>query len=308
MIRNVHTVITEGGPIHLMALLADIQYAEGYGYSVVEQFFKLYGGILVLILLAMVALPILQRRIPAEPVYGNLVSLYGPLVAFVVAIIILYSLNIGFGPLRTLVYVVIVCTVLAGFMLYQIMQREQQRQRSNYVHRLAPLLVIIILIAIFMSGALKLYPSSYVLMPNWQITKTTIAGMDWFLHNKDTRKELTGLTIAPGRFADFLISPEERKGRGDIPRYVAEDLRLPYHFGYNERLTLGDSYNDDVYLILNEQDRVVYREIYPEMAQLRFLPEDFEKLEQDPYVDRLYSNGGFDTYYIHGLAQHASGS
>jgi len=46
-------------------------------------------------------------------------------------------------------------------------------------------------------------------------------------------------------------------------------------------------------------DKVLYEEVYPEVRAFRFAPSDFEKLEHDPSVAKLYSNGGLDIYFIH---------
>lgn len=308
-IRKIYTVITMGGLTHLDILVEQIQYGAMHGYSVGEQFFKLYGGIVVLILLALIALPILWRRTFTDLRLRKLSSLYGPLGAFSLATLVLYFLYVGFGPLRMMVYIVILCTMFAGFMLYEIM-RVQNFRRANYIHWLRPLLVVIIVVALFTNGILKLYPSRHILEANWQITRTEITGMGWFLNQKNTNVDMTSLSIPIGRFAHFLLTSEGRARRQDLKRlssglYVPENLKVPFHFGYDRLSTLGYWYSEDIYLVLNEKDRRLYQEVFPEIAELRFLPEDFVMLEHDLSVDKLYSNGGFDSYYIHGIA-HAS--
>ena len=52
-------------------------------------------------------------------------------------------------------------------------------------------------------------------------------------------------------------------------------------------------------MVLNKEDRLLYTEVWPEMARYRFYPQDFEKLEQDPNVDKLYISNGLDIWYIH---------
>jgi hypothetical protein len=117
------------------------------------------------------------------------------------------------------------------------------------------------------------------------------------LHNKNDSK-LTALTISqPGRFADALLSPEERSRVG-IPLNISEELRIPYHFGYDENINLGDYYDDNIYMVLNCEDRILYKEVFPEVAHLRFIDDDFNKLDKDYSLTKLYENGGFDSYYI----------
>jgi hypothetical protein len=53
-------------------------------------------------------------------------------------------------------------------------------------------------------------------------------------------------------------------------------------------------------LILNQPDRLQYVELYPQMAQFRFYPSDFARLEDDTTLDKVYLNGGLDVWYIHG--------
>jgi len=302
-IRNIHTLITEGGETHLMRLVTNIQYAEVYGYNVTEYFFKLYTGIVIYIILALIAFPILRKRVRFQSNLTNLGSLYGPLAICAMFIMVLYFLNIGFGPLRLLIYIVILCTPFVGFMLYEMLKHAWSG--SGFLSKLTAALVLIILIGATMNGIMKLYPSPYIYEANWQITQTEILGMDWFLHNKDTSKELTSWSIPPGRFAAFLLTPQERSGRQDLRRLkgglcVPDELRLPYHFGYENYSSLGEYYSKDLYLVLNRKDKVMYTEIFPRMAKFRFLPQDFHRLEEDPSVCKLYSNGGFESWYIHG--------
>jgi len=41
-------------------------------------------------------------------------------------------------------------------------------------------------------------------------------------------------------------------------------------------------------------------------AELWYLPEDFARLENDPSIDKLYVNSGFDYWYIHAEASSSS--
>jgi len=76
--------------------------------------------------------------------------------------------------------------------------------------------------------------------------------------------------------------------------------QLPYHFGYDKNTNLGAYYDQNLYLILDQADRALYRDVYPEMATIRFESQDFAQLEKDSSLDKLYCNGGLVTYYMHG--------
>jgi len=305
LIRNTHKLLIGNAGMHVERMAEMMQYAQGYGYSVTEYFFKVYGGVLVFILLAVAALPVIWKRMSTETNYRSLAALYGPLAAFSLGLVALYFSNIGSSPSRFLIYITIICIMFTGFMLYEIMQRIRRSYSTKHVYKLAALLVAVTLSAVSINGIATLYPSHYTLSISGQSTRTEIAGMDWFLHRKDIGKELTNFSIAPARFADLLLTPDERRTRSDIHQFLAANLQLPFHFGYDKNPTLGSFYCHDTYLVLNEKDSRIYQDMYPEMAKIRFLPEDFENLNRDTSLDRLYANGGFDSYYIHGLAESA---
>ena len=318
-IGQVQSLAGGTGQTHLSALAEDISYTEGHGYSVGLLFLKKYGAVVLYVILALTALPLLwPRKVPrkvrdqelkkfnkenvSKLNYQGLISLYGPLLIFLLVIGLLYTLNIIFGPLRLLVYIVTICTVLTGFTLYHVLERTQRYRPNNYTHKLFPALVVLLLVVVFVSSAIKLYPSRYTLTPNMQVTDSEIDGMDWFLHGKNAHVPIAGLGFsAPERFADLLLTPDERNRRRDLHRSISRKAQPPIHFGYDENTNLGESYTEDTFLMLSEKDRLVYQQIFPEIAEIRFLPSDFHNLEQDFSVDALYSNGGFKVYFIHEL-------
>ena len=298
-IRNIHTLMAEGGPTHLSKLTEKITYAEGYGYSVIEQIFKVHSGTFIFIILTLICLPILWKEIRTnDKEINNLFSWYGPLSVIALFILMLYFFNVGFGPLRVLVYVVVICAIFTGFILYEIIEKIRYINR-DYLSMLALALVIILLVGVSMNGMLKLYPSPYIVSSSWQTTQTEVEGMNWFFHNRDLAIKMSGMS-AQHRFADLLLTPEEKREQ-KIPWRLAEELRVPYHFGYNNYSSLSASYNKEVYLGLTQRDKSIYVDVLPEIAELRWYLNDFEKLEYDRGVDKLYTSGGFDVWYVHAL-------
>jgi hypothetical protein len=213
-------------------------------------------------------------------------------------IMMLFVLNVGFGPLRLLTYVIVICAIFTGFILYKIIEKIRD---INNVHlsKFALALVIILLVGVSMNGMLKLYPSPYLLSTSYQTTQTEVEGMNWLFHNRNLDIKMSGMD-AQHRFADLLLTPEEKREQ-KIPWRLPEELRVPYHFGYDNHSSLSASYNEDVYLGRTQRDKSVYVDVFPEMAELRWYPRDFEKLEYDRGVDKLYTSGGMDVWYVHAL-------
>jgi hypothetical protein len=299
-IRRVYTLITEGGQADHIWLMSAAQQLAEYGPSVIAQVFRLYGTFLMYGVLTLTAFAILWKKASTDVRAGNLLSLYGPLVAFALAVVCLLFLNLGFGPFRLLIYMAMICVFFTGFTLHWILEKARTSHYYSYRRMIAPVLVIAILTAASMNSALIVYPTQYTLGTTWQntqITRTQIAGMDWFLH-KSASMPITGLAIPPGRFAVFLLPPEERRERGHmLPAELPKELIVPSRFGYDKNTFLGELYAKDTYLIFDEKDKA-FQEVYPKAPQFEFLATDFKKLERDPSVDKLYSNSGLVVYKI----------
>lgn len=299
MIRNLHNLLTEGGSTHVAALADEILYATEYGYSVVEQFFKVYGNILLYIILTLVALPVLIKRVGTSDKLKRLISLYGPVATIALVIIVLYLTNLPFGPGRLFIYIMLMLSIFAGFILYEFI--DWSAHRNNLLAKIAPSLVVVLLLSVSINAGLKLYPSPYILQPSAHATQTEMDGMDWFFHNKDTTMDSSGWYLALNRFATFLVNAEERQQRRDIGRDSV--TALPWHLGYDEHSMMGEFYEKDVYVVFRQMSRRVYVDVYPEMAELRVLPDDFGKMDNDPTIDKLYENSGFDVWYVHTTAK-----
>jgi hypothetical protein len=290
-IRNFHLLLTEGATTTVDAMRAQMVYAEGYGYSVLDQFFKSYTTTLVYTVLTLVAFFILIKRRKEDTKLENLFAFYPPLIALAIAVLAGLFSNVS-GLTRILGMGFIFCSPFVGFLLYEVLERKSH---GNFWRKACPCSIIALLLMVSISGMLLTYPSPYLLRPNDQVTHTELQGMDWFFHSKDVTTPFFSKLIVPYRYADMLLTQEECAGRKDIIYFP-----IPYHFGYHENDSLGDLTKYDKYIVLKTVDRVVYREVWTKVEEERFLPGDYEQLENDVCVEKLYSNGGFDAYFIHG--------
>jgi len=277
-------------------------HAEALGFSVTRYFFRIYGGNLIYMIIALLAVPILIKKF--QPSFLKLIYLYGPIAVLAPATIMFFLLRVAFCPQRLVVYLVILCTPFVGFVLYEFLKRMYHFRTNTAVRNSIILITVVFLVAVSVHGAARLYTSPYIYADNWQITRTEIAGMDWFLRRKDVDLGITGMTIMPGQFAQFLLTRDELVGRYDILTHrgmIKEELRLPLHFGYDNHPTLGHWFAHDTYMVLTCRDESIYRDIFPTLAEIRFTPRDFERLKEDSSLDHIYSNGGLDVYFIRSI-------
>jgi len=295
-VNNIYNVIIESGPGHISALVDELVFASQYGYNIWEQFAIRYGDSLVIIILALIAFPMLLRKLRVNIDEGRLFSLYGPLVVTALAMITLFGFNLQFGPFRLLRYLLIFCSLFAGFVLYELILTERRALKKSYLVRVCLSLIAIILILLPINATFKTYYSRYTKTPSGHVPSAAIEGMAWFFSNKEVSVYSTSNALSPFRYAELILTPEEIKKRFDIPgtKYPL----IPWHFNYDKQTMLGASYAEDIYMIVTEADRVVYVETYPEIARLRFYPGDFDRLEDDPSIDNLYDNGGLDVWYV----------
>lgn len=294
VIRSIYILLTEGAPTQLDKLVDDISYAKSSGYSVIKQFLKVYGGKIIYLVLTAIGCIGLWKNIKKDEMtrasYLTLLVLTIPLIIVVFLMGILYFVNIfAFGPSRLEIYPIMISTLFVGYALFEYIKNGKCLRREIFVS--------VFLVFLFVIAGLKIYPSPYVLSANWQITRTEMNGMDLLLRTKD-KIPITSLSIGPKRYADALFAKDERSNV-KVNLEVSEELKIPFHFGYDESINLGDHYGENIYMVLTYRDRILYKEVFPEVEHLRFTDDDFDNLEKDDSLIKFYENGGCDSYYIH---------
>ena len=296
-ILNLFSLIAKGGSTHLSILVENIIFARSYQFNVFENVLRKTGGILLYLVLSLVSIPLLWKEMLINKENNKLISLYGPLLINGLLIILFYFINLGFSPLRMMYYIAVISTIFTGFLGYKIIEKIRV---FNGVHldKFALGLMVILLVGIFLIGTLKTYPSPYIRSQSLQTTKTEVEGGRWFFNNRDMQIEISGITFTPYRFADFLLDPEERKTQGSLPWSIWQNQRAPPHFGYNNHFSLSELYLKDTYLLITEKDKSTFSDVYPETTKDFWYPSDFERLESDYGLEKLYMNGEFDIWYI----------
>lgn len=296
-INNTYSLITEGGSSYMSSLVAGVSYAEKYGVNTFIYILKLYSGIILYGILSLLAFPLLLKKHSPDASYQRLISLYGPMVCIFVAMLLLYFIALPFGPGRIEMFIIVLFFFPAGYTLSEFI--KWAIARSERLGKAIAFLVAFLIFAISVNGAMYIYSSSYAILPSLQNTRAEIVGMDWFIHAKEKTLSSIGWYYAPSAYAAFLLTANERSERNDLSPYNTGVF--PLRLGYDQSSMLGRFYSRDVYLVMREQVRRVYIDVYPWMAPIRLLQDDFVSLEDDSSVDKLYSNRGLDVYFVHAL-------
>jgi hypothetical protein len=288
-----NTVALEEKETKGATFLEQISYAQNCGYSVIEQALKVYGAQAILILLSLLALLLLWREFIARGQNRPLFSFYGPFFAILFMMGVLFIFNLPFGPFRFMIYISMLGTLFAAhFLSYFLVDRRSKKNPLLKRTGFKVTCVTVVITLLFLASMLILYPSPYNLGGGYHTTQSDVMGMTFFYEYRDVSVPVTGLTIAPGRFSHAFLTPEEQSVQR-LPLYLVDQV-APRHFGYDRCHTLSALYTDEMDMIITQRDRLLFVDLFPEIAKIRFIEQDFERLDYDPGINFLYSNGGFD--------------
>ena len=286
------TINSEGGSTKISQLSYTVNYAQEYGYNIIEIILKSYSNLLIFSVLSIISFFLLWKTVSPQQKEGLTFSLYGPWAILCIIVPALYFLNLPFGPLRFVSYIFILETIfLAYFIAYLLM--KSRGGSSRFLSGCIKAGTVIVITGLFLAGLLNLYASPWNLTISLQSPHSEVAGMEYFLEYRNMSTPVSGFGIAVGRFADLLLTNKKRSEQV-LPAYIAKENYPPWHFGYDQFPSIASAYHKETYLILPQKEKTRYTEYYPEMAKYRITTQDFERLNNDPGANLLYSNGGFD--------------
>lgn len=301
-IRNIHLLLNEESTSQFEKLSNQIDYVIQAGYNPFEYIINIFKEKATIIIIALFSFPIIYfdiLRNPNNKKLSSIIMLYGPLIIIGFFTLFFYFLNIGFGPLRLLTYICIISFIYFGFIFNRAIINLRVTRRSSFFKGIAGILVALLFVGVFSGNLAKLFPSPYILKPNSQTPQTEVYGMSWLFYNFDSSMDISGISLAPGRFRDLLFTPSGRADLMNVPFYLPQSSIPPPHFGYDNNSSLADAINEDSYLIITQKAKLIYIYVYPEMEDLRWSQNDYGKLEYDRKLDKLYCNSEFYIWYIH---------
>ncbi len=276
--------------------------AQGFGYNIYELILKLYGGTALYIALSTVAFVLVWKRLSQGEDLLKLKGLFGGYVLIIAVYVPLFFAQIV-SPFRVLCFILTLSAVFVGFVLYEFKQRLMFKKNGKAINIVVTCALIV---AVSVNGMLILYPSTLTRSPTLQTTNAEVSGNLWFLEKTVPQVDFKGLTggvvFTPWRFL-WLLPDKPQNGssaRSDLMYYPDQFYvkEVPPHLGYDNYTKMGQTVWKDTYVAFSEQSKRVYVDVYPEIASKRILPEDFSRMENDTTLNKVFSNGGFDTWYL----------
>jgi len=216
--------------------------------------------------------------------YGSTTILFG----FMAALFLTNDLIAGFG--RPLLFGKLFAVAFVGALFHLVWQRSDRvKVRTVVSVAFAGLLLLTILLSVF-----GMFTSPIVFDKNHQVTEMELDGTEWLFENRNPDHFIDEQGIRHYRFYHRYYGTNQPN---ETIRW--EGASPPDHYNYTVNERLGQSYDDDRYLLLPRAGRITYPERFPDYReQWRFVPEDFERLEADRSVNRVYDNGEVSVYLV----------
>lgn len=169
-------------------------------------------------------------------------------------------------------------------------------RNSKYIKNSFFLAITIIILIIFVYLSIfSLHLSPIIKQSHQQVTEGNYKGMKTFFETRDTTIPILENGVSQMRYFDLIYGesyPAINIRYGDMTRPID-------HFGYNNSFNMGSNYHNEQYFLLSKEGRGFYENMYPEFPdKWRFTEQDFQMLDSDESVQRMYSNKNLNIYLI----------
>lgn len=268
-----------------------MNYAGTYGFNIYEYIFKMYGISIIFLILTVSYIILYIKNIKNKSNWA--LNLYPSIYIFALLVLGLMIFNLPFGPTRFIFYIDMLSIIFISYLIFFLIKHINMKDKM--LRFVSAVSIILILIAIFSNGILLVYPSPYLWSHSYQTTKSELDGMIWIINDKNIHTNVSTLYSTSQRFYDLLFIPNQVSKNNYI---TIQDLPLPRHFGYDNNTYISQSYMDNTYILITKRDKTIYTDVFPSMAKYRFNNNDYIHLNFDTTINKLYTNGEFESWYI----------
>ena len=281
-----------------------LERAEMSFFDTIILFIKMTVHLWIYFLVGIISsICLLWRLITHRKVNKDMLS-FALLFLFYLTVTSTSYLLIPIGSVRAFPYIILSSSILTGFTISQSLVKKVEVDKKKTLKNM--LLVLLLLLPSIIFSQLNAYSSPFIRSVNDQVSLTVVSGFKLFLTNqfeqfliedaglnqKTKVLEITGYKNAPRNLRDWELVKKS----------------LPDHFGYDKHSNLGMWYEKDRYLIIDQMSKIHYEKVIPEYREAwRWSSEDFNKLDDDYSVLRIYDNGGFWIFYIRGMTGPSKG-
>jgi len=232
-------------------------------------------------------------------------------------LLLLYGLAIGFSVTRILKYPLLLSSIMLGTYLtapssarsrrsapgaeiqpidFQTKRGSASRSEAIATPRSAVAVFVVAAAVVLVFNA---YPNLTTHGFSYQITNADFSAMRFLFDYRSISYPIDEVLprayqtrFAEAFYGPYVTLPGVRGGYGS-------EVLPPPHFGYNRGQFLGTAYAKNQYLLVTALSRIYYPDVYPGYEQYwQFYPSDFQLLNLDPTVNRIYDDGGMQIFVV----------
>jgi hypothetical protein len=292
VIRSMASVVAGRGPSqfqHVTAVAGRVSpsLADLLGSAVGSYGMEMLVGPAALVAVGYFGYASWRRSAPGDTYVAWFAAIFAVSFAFGA---VAFFLDVIFGPLRFTRY-----GMLAGSLVVGVGYLSLYRTLSNrWSKGLLTLSVYVFLLLLVLLSVFLLFPSPITDTENLQLTEREVEGMAWAIDNENETMATQDDGVLQHRHIDY-----QSMGTESTWEIRERDTTPPDHFGYDTNSTAGRGYREDTYLRVTELARLENPHLYPDYPEhWRHTPSDYRRLENDPTVDHIYTNGEFDNYLV----------
>ncbi|MGA9187609.1 MAG: hypothetical protein WB014_03370, partial [Methanosarcina sp.] len=258
-----HQIINGMGADVLGEMGTGLDMINLHGFDFVQLLIQIYGTKILFVVLSLVAAFILIKQIRSGNVKKETQRLFSLLCVFfgVYFIYLLYLLGApvlsGIAGDRMLYVAPLLSPIFAGFCLYELFKN------TRFKH-LASICIICVIISASVLSIFSYYNSPYTKSPNNQVTSMDMAGMTWFIEQKNITIGHVYIATPPGKFVITVLGDIEARKRLDV-FYTGK--HFSDHFDYVKSSSLGELYDENKYAVITKFDRVLYTTVWKEVGR-----------------------------------------
>lgn len=215
---------------------------------------------------------------------------------FTLGVIIFFAMNeFGYGRVYNIARVFSLIIISGSVVTaYRRLQDISSSKKVFFCTLTCALVIMLITLSIF-----TLHLSPVIKRSNQQVPMSDFYGMATFFETRDDSILILEHGTSQMRFHNAIYGRSYPKVNIRYGQGYDEPLLPIDHFGYNTSFSFGSNYDGERYFLLATQGREFYENMYPEFPEnWRFIERDFEMLESDASVIRIYSNENLDIYFI----------
>jgi hypothetical protein len=172
--------------------------------------------------------------------------------------------------------------------------------RNNAGGKLKSFIVVILILMATLSIS-SIHPSPFTMSANPQISHHDILGMRWFLDHQNNQNFIDQQRVMQYALSAIILG--NQRTPKNIRWGTSEQYQPPDHFGYDKHEMYGQSYSEDRYFLNDKLSRILLPTVFTKYKLYwRWNEIDWEKLNNDLSVLKVYFNGEFEVFYIKALS------